>query len=174
MADDNTDVKPEPKPAPKEPETFSREYVSELRNENKTYRLKANDAETKAKEAADAVAKAQKEADDKIAAATKSAEERILRSELKAAALKAGMVDLDGLKLADLSKVKLNDAVEVEGADALMESLKKDKPYLFGTTGSSSSTGKKPDPTDDKPKKATEMTDAEYAALKKKAIAGKL
>ena len=30
------------------------------------------------------------------------------------------MIDLDGLKLADLSSVKLTEAGEVEGAEALM------------------------------------------------------
>ena len=74
------------------------------------------------------------------AAAQTAADQRIIRAELKAEALKAGMVDLDGLKLADLSKVKLNDAGEVEGADALMTELKKSKPYLFGTPGTTSNT----------------------------------
>ena len=39
-----------------EPETFSREYVTELRGENATYRTKAKDADAK-REAAEAAAK---------------------------------------------------------------------------------------------------------------------
>jgi len=92
----------------------------------------------------------------------------VIRAELKAAALKAGMVDLDGLKLADLSNVKLNDAGEVEGADTLMEELKKSKPYLFGSTQNSSNPGTPPNPKPPTAKKATEMTPAEYAAERAK------
>lgn len=156
---------PAPAPRAPEPETFSKDYVRELREENKGWRLKHTEAETKAKDAADALTKAAKEAEDKVTAATSAANERIVRAELKAAALKAGMVDLDGLKLADLSKVKLGADGEVEGADTLMEELKKAKPYLFGAA--STGTGNPaPKPNDPKPKKASDMTAEEYAAAK--------
>ena len=78
------------------------------------------------------------------------------------------MVDLDGLKLADQSTVKLNDAGEVEGADALMEAMKKAKPYLFKDATSTSHPGKTPEKKDETAKKATEMDDKEWAAEKKK------
>jgi hypothetical protein len=54
----------------------------------------------------------------------------------------------------------------VDGADALFEGMKKDKPYLFGKTGNSSNTGNPPNPNPPAAKKATEMTDAEYAAAR--------
>jgi hypothetical protein len=160
------------------PETFSREYVHELREENKSWRTKHQESETARKTAEDAAKAAAKATTDattaaetaaeaKIKDANTAAEQRIIRAELKAVALKAGMVDLDGLKLADFSKVKLNEAGEVEGAEALMEALKKAKPYLFGTQ-STSSTATKPDPTKTEPKKATEMTDAEWRAARSK------
>ncbi|WMT77457.1 hypothetical protein [Bradyrhizobium sp. Ash2021] len=50
---------------------------------------------------------------------------------MKAAALKAGMIDLDGLKLADMSKVTLEPNGEVTGADQLMVGLKERWPDLF-------------------------------------------
>ena len=84
------------------------------------------------------------------------------------------MIDLDGLKLADLSKVKLLETGDIEGADALMEQMKKDKPYLFGKQTSTSPTDKDPKPGDTKPKLATDMSSEEYAAARKKAITGKL
>lgn len=150
------------------PETFSREYVQELRHESASYRTKAAEAEKKAQEAADAAKKAQDEADAKTKEAETKANERIIRAELKAEAIKAGMVDLDGLKLADLSTVKLNEAGEVEGAAELMEALKKSKPFLFGSTSSTSNTGKPPEKKEDTPKKATEMDDKEWAEQRKK------
>lgn len=169
--DDPTAPAPSPSPTPRapEPQTFSAEYVRELREENKGWRLKATEQETAAKEAKALADKAAKDADEKIVAGTKASNDRIIRAELKAVAVKAGMVDLDGLKLADLSTVKLNDAGEVEGAEALMEALKKAKPYLFGAA-STSSTSKVPATGDPKAKKATEMTADEYKAAKAEAL----
>jgi len=163
---------PAPAPAPRDPETFSKDYVRELRNESAGYRLKYQETETAKKAAEEAAAKAATDADAKVKAAQDAADQRVIRAELKAAALKAGMVDLDGLKLADLSSVKLNEAGEVEGAEALMEALKKSKPYLFGAA-SSSTPGTPPKPADPKAKKATEMTDEEYAVARAEAVRGK-
>ena len=157
--------------------TFTLEYVQELREENKRWRLKASEAEKKVETAEAAVKTAQEKATADIAAATakhgdelkaanQAASDRILQSELRASAVKAGMVDLDGLKLAELSKVKLKDDGTVDGADALFEEMKKAKPYLFGKTGNSSSTNPPPGSNPPGAKKATEMTDAEYAAAR--------
>jgi hypothetical protein len=86
---------------------------------------------------------------------------RLIRAELKAEAIRAGMIDMDGLKLVDLSNLKLRDDGEVEGAPALMAHLKKAKPWLFGATSSSSSATPPPAQAP-RQKLATEMTDAEY------------
>lgn len=166
MAEEELPTPPEPKQPVKEPETFSREYVTELRNENKGWRLKAQEEAQKRADAETAAAKAKEEAEGTVSAAKEAANERIIRAELKTAAIKAGMVDLDGLKLADLSKVKLGDTGEVEGADALMEEMKAAKPYLFGEIKSSSSTEKTPPKKPAEVKRATEMTPEEYAAAK--------
>ncbi len=155
------------------PETFSREYVTELRSENATYRTRAREAEQKAIESEAAAKKFAEEAaakaEETAAARETSANDRIIRAELKAEAIKAGMVDLDGLKLADLSKVKLNDAGEVEGADELMKALKEAKPYLFGGAANTSNTDTPPKKKDNsKPKTAKDMDAAEWKAEKKK------
>ena len=165
MADENV-----PNPAPNPAiETFSKEYVAELRRENSTYRQRAIEHETKSKATEEALAKAQAEADAKadakIAEISTAAEQRIIRAELKAAAKEAGMVDIDGLKMADLSTIKLNKDGEIEGVDALMKSLKESKPYLFGTPNTSS-TAKPPEGKPTAPKKATEMSKEEYAKAK--------
>lgn len=160
---------PSPSPAPPEPETFSKDYVRELRAENKGWRLKAGELEKERDTHKSAAEKAAKDADDKSKAAQTAADQRVIRAELKASALKAGMVDLDGLKLADLTKVKLNDAGEVEGADELMAEMKKAKPYLFAN-GSSSNTQDPPPKDPPKGKKAADMTPEEYAAAKKQLL----
>jgi hypothetical protein len=154
-------------PTPPEPETFSKDYVRELRAENKGWRLKAQEQEAVAKSAKEAADKAAAEAQTTVAEANSKAEQRIIRAELKALAIKAGIVDLDGLKLVDLASVKLNEQGEVEGADALIEGLKKAKPYLFGTPGSSS-TATPPGKDPPAAKKATEMTKEEYEVERRK------
>jgi hypothetical protein len=151
------------------PEVFSREYVHELREENKSWRTKHSESESARKTAEDAAKAADTTSQGKIKEVQTAADQRVIRAELKAAALKAGMVDLDGLKLADLTKVKLNDEGEVEGADELMVAMQKAKPYLFAEP-STSHTGKPPPKDDQKVKKATDMTDAEYAAARAAAI----
>jgi hypothetical protein len=90
-------------------------------------------------------------------------EVRLVRAELKAEAVRAGMVDLDGLRLIDLPALKLNERGEVVGAATLMQELRKSKPWLFGATAQSSSSPSSPPPVSpSKQKLATEMTDAEY------------
>jgi hypothetical protein len=87
--------------------------------------------------------------------------ERIVRAELKAEALRAGMIDLDGLKLLDVSRVKLGENGEVEGAQALMRDLRRAKPWLFGGASSSSTAGAPPSQPP-KPRLATEMNFEEW------------
>jgi hypothetical protein len=88
-------------------------------------------------------------------------EAQLIRSELKAEAIRAGIIDLDGLKLVDLSEVKLRADGEIEGATALMTRLRKAKPWLF-SCASLSSTAMPPPPQAMRHKCATDMTDAEY------------
>jgi hypothetical protein len=94
-----------------------------------------------------------------------STDARLIRAELKAEAIRAGMVDLDGLKLIDSSEVKLGADGEVEGAPALMTLLKKAKPWLFAGV-SLSSTAMPPLALASRQKMATEMTDIEYRAAR--------
>jgi hypothetical protein len=86
---------------------------------------------------------------------------RIIKSELKAEALRAGMIDLDGLKLMDISTLSLADDGSVAGAAVAIEKFKRQKPWLFGGSFSSNPGGPPPaGPV--RPKLATEMNDMEY------------
>lgn len=145
---------------------FSLEYVQELRAESAKYRTSAKDS---AKAAEDAKADAERvkaEAEQKVTQAVTVADQRIIRAELKAEAIKAGMVDLDGLKLADLSQLKLDEKGEVVGAGDLMKSLKEAKPYLFSAPAdTTTTTGHKPPPKEEtKPFDARTATAEEIAA----------
>jgi hypothetical protein len=154
-------------------ETFTREYVHELREENKGLRIKATENETRAKTAEESAGKVKTDSETAakvaIADALKTSNERVIRAELKALATSAGIKNMDYLRLADVSTITLDADGNVVGADKIIEAMKKDMPDLFGTT-STTNPDKKPDPDDQKPKKATDMTEAEYAAAKKELL----
>ncbi len=95
-----------------------------------------------------------------LAEIERATEARLILAELKAESLKAGMIDLDGLKLIDLSGAKLNEQGQFEGAAEMMAELRRAKPWLFGR---SSSSGAVPPPAQPpRQRLATEMTDEEY------------
>lgn len=89
-------------------------------------------------------------------------EARIVQAELKAEAIRAGIVDPDGLKLLDTSNTKLNKDGDVEGASVLIAELKRAKPWLFGGLSSSSSSSLVPPATPPRQKLATDMTEEEW------------
>lgn len=152
-----------------DPQTFSLDYVRELREENKSHRLANQELTTKLTVAEAAQANAAKDLETKLSEAQNSNNQRVLLAELKVAAKDAGLIDLDALKLADLSKVVLKDDGTIEGVDTLFKGLKESKPYLFGSS-SSSSQEKTPEKKDPETKKAQEMTKEEYAAEKAKLL----
>ena len=112
-----------------------------------------------------------KELDETRAAERKSADQRIIAARLETAAIKHGFVDLDALKLLDTSTIVLNDAGQIDGADALFEDAKKSKPYLFKT--STSNPNNPPNPNPPAAKNARDMTQEEYAAERAKIARGR-
>ena len=93
------------------------------------------------------------------------AEARIVRSELKSEAMRAGMIDLDGLKLVDVGQVKLDENGNVTGGAALMAKMRRDKPWLFAGA-SSSSIASVPPSQPARPRLATEMSLDEWRAAR--------
>lgn len=109
------------------------------------------------------------ELERRLAEVETAARGRIAHAELKAEAVRAGMVDLDGLKLLDPAAIKLNASGEVEGASLLMRELRRAKPWLFGGA-SSSSTAAAPGPQATRAKPATEMTFDEWQTARRELL----
>ena len=103
--------------------------------------------------------------EQELATTRQDSETRLVRAELRAEAVRAGMVDLDGLKLVDLSSVRLDPRGEVVGASEIMSELKRAKPWLFGSASSSSGAAP-PAAQAPRQKLASEMSDAEYRAAR--------
>jgi hypothetical protein len=91
--------------------------------------------------------------------------DRLIRADLKAEAVRAGMIDLDGLKLVDPAGIELGEDGQVKGAEALMRNLKRLKPWLFGLS-STSSTAAAPPSQPPEPKTAKTMNHAEWRAAR--------
>ena len=93
----------------------------------------------------------------------------LLRASLRSEASRAGMVDLDGLKLIEAGDLALDDNGDVVGGAALMTSLKRAKPWLFGLSGpssSSSSVASAPPAQSPKQRRAPDMTHDEWQAAR--------
>ena len=90
---------------------------------------------------------------------------RLAQAELKLHAVRAGMIDLDGLKLLDPSRVKLTGTGEVEGSDRLMAYLRREKPWLF-RHATTSTPGSAPPSTPPAAKSAMQMTEAEWQSAR--------
>ena len=101
-----------------------------------------------------------------LSLAQTEAQARLIRAELKAEALRAGMVDLDGLKLLNLDEVKLTESGEVADAANLLARLKRAKPWLFGNAASSSSSANPPRPEPPRHRHANEVSHEEWLAAR--------
>lgn len=145
-----------------DPDTFSRDYVHALREEAKGHRLRAADMEERLKTM-------ESQAAERLAASEQRAQARIVQVELRAAALRAGIVDVEALRLADISGLSLGEDGEVAGVDALLLQMKQAKPYLFAAINSSTP-GSAPTPRSSEGRKATEMSEAEYRQEKARVL----
>jgi hypothetical protein len=157
-----------------------RARVSELNDEAKGHRLNANEARAELDKLRPEMERAIKEATEKSAAAEKATADAGVRvkdalrdAAVRMAAKDAGILDVDGLKLFDLSAIKVADDGAVSIPDKFFEEAKAAKPYLFNLTGAevgtTSSTAKVPASQQPAAKKVGAMTEAErhaaYAAL---------
>lgn len=90
---------------------------------------------------------------------------RLVTAALRTEAVRAGMVDLDGLRLLDTASIALNEDDTVVNGSQIMQTLRKNKPWLF-RAASSSSASVAPGSRPIRQKSAMEMTDEEYAAAR--------
>jgi hypothetical protein len=91
---------------------------------------------------------------------------RVIKAELKAEAIKAGMVDLDGLKLLELSHFKLNGQGELDDSAQTFQKLKRSKPWLFSGSASSSAAANPPRPETVRARHANELSHEEWLAAR--------
>ncbi len=100
------------------------------------------------------------------------ANERLVQSELRNHAIRAGMIDLDLLKLVDTKDFAVDDSGNLPQATEALARLRRDKPWMFAN---SSSSQLKPAPVAELPKarNAMTMTRAEWQAARDKLVRGR-
>jgi hypothetical protein len=143
-------------------------------------RLTAKEAKAQSDAALAAAKTAQDEAAAKIATATETAntrvktyEPRIIESELKIAAMQAGLNDLDLLALVKRDGVKLGEDGTVTGVAEAIAAFKESKPSYFGAAAvvvppTASGAPGRPAPVVNPPEtNLRELPKAEYEARKK-------
>ncbi len=91
----------------------------------------------------------------------KRSDNRLVLAEMKVQALRAGMIDLDGLKFLDMTQVHLEEDGNVPDGAKLLSQLKANKPWLFASP-TSSSTARVPTSRPAQQKLVKDMTDEEY------------
>ncbi|MDE8343109.1 MAG: hypothetical protein POG24_04745 [Acidocella sp.] len=89
----------------------------------------------------------------------------LIKAGLKNAAIQAGMIDLDGIKLIDTAAFEIDDREELVGVNAVMQQLQHDKPWLFNRA-STSSGAMPPAVQPPTPRRATDMSHAEWKAAR--------
>lgn len=95
--------------------------------------------------------------------------DRLVRAELRAEAVRHGMVDLDGIKLIDPKGVALGEDGEIRGASTIMRDFKRQKPWLFGLSNTSS-TAAAPPAHPPRARAATEMSHDEWQAARRELV----
>jgi hypothetical protein len=101
-----------------------------------------------------------------LAAVQADAKAKLMRAALKAEAVQAGMIDLDGLKLLDLTQVAVDDAGDIVEPERIFSRLKRTKPWLFGGGVSSSVAAHAPRPEAPRQRLASEMSHEEWLAAR--------
>jgi hypothetical protein len=88
-------------------------------------------------------------------------EKRLIFADLKVEAMRANMIDLDGLQFLDMSQLRLDEDGNLADGASLIARLKRTKPWLFSTP-SSSSVAKVPPSGQTRQKLARDLSDEEY------------
>lgn len=91
---------------------------------------------------------------------------RVVQAELKAEAVRAGMIDLDGLKLIAPEDIRLTESGEIADVQGVLGKLKRGKPWLFGGGGSSSVMAQPPRPEPPRTRHANELSHEEWLSAR--------
>lgn len=96
-------------------------------------------------------------------------EQRVVLAELKVEAMRADMIDMDGLQFLDMTQVHIDEEGNISGGTELIAKLKRAKPWLFSAP-SSSSVANVPRSNATRQKHVRDMSDDEYRSARETVI----
>ncbi len=159
-------------PASKPPETFSAQYVAELRAENEKLRKTLSERDSSVEESRKAVETMKKEHKDALDAERAAFRNKLLLREVQSALVSDGFIDKDiasllAPKVVEEGKLSMDDKDAITGLKEAVEALKKSKPELFRTMQATSaqSGSAQPAPGQAAPVDALKLSDAEFSKL---------
>lgn len=101
-----------------------------------------------------------------------TANQRLILAELKSHAIRAGIIDLDCLRLVDTSALRSDGQGNILGAENTLANLKRDKPWFF-TKPSTSHPAPTPTPEPPNARKAKDMSHREWQTARDRLIRGR-
>ena len=159
-------------PASKPPETFSAQYVAELRAENEKLRKSALEVQAKGDEIKKALEDAKKASKEAVEAERNAFRQKLMLREIQSALVSDGFIDKDiasllAPKVVEEGKLSMDDKDAITGLKEAVEALKKSKPELFRTMQATSaqSGSAQPAPGQAAPVDALKLSDAEFSKL---------
>lgn len=165
-----------------ENERKAREAVEKDRDELRKYRedreRKDLEEQKEFQKLADKERKLREDAEAKHKEELSARDKRYIRAEVRAAAIKAGILDTDDVNAMDISDLRMDDAGNVIGVDEFVKAQAEKKPHWFKAADEADDKSKqppasKPKGTDkSKPFDAAKMDDKEWAAYKKRMLTG--
>ena len=156
----------------KKPETFSAQYVAELRAENERLRKSALEVQAQGDEIKKALEDAKKASKEAVEAERNAFRQKLMLREIQSALVSEGFLDKDiasllAPKVAEEAKLSLDEKESVVGLKEAIDGLKKNKPELFRSMQSTSpaATGAKPAASGPATVDAMKLSDAEFKTM---------
>lgn len=156
----------------KKPETFSAQYVAELRAENERLRKSILETQAQGDEMKKAIEDARKASKEAVEAERNAFRQKLMLRDIQSALISEGFLDKDiasllAPRVAEEAKLSLDEKESVVGLKEAIDGLKKNKPELFRSMQSTSSAtnGTKPAASGAAPVDAMKLSDAEFKTM---------
>jgi len=173
MSDDsssNSNNNP-PQPATKS-ESFSPQYVAELRAENERLRKTFLETQSQVEEMKKAIEESRKSSKEAVEAERAAFRNKLLLREVQSALVSEGFLDKDiatllAPKVAEEGKLSMDEKESVVGLKEAIEGLKKNKPELFRSMQptSTGTNANRPAPNGTPAVDAMKVSDTEFRAM---------
>lgn len=157
---------------PSKPETFSAQYVSELRAENERLRKINLEHQGSLDDLKKSIKDGEKATKDAVESERTAFRNKLMLREIQSALVSEGFLDKDiasllAPRVAEEAKLQMDEHESVVGLKEAIDGLKKSKPELFRSMQSTSASGQgaRPQPGAPAPVDAMKLSDQEFKTM---------